>query len=351
MKIRKDDFYRYITTYEEDEIFYRNLYEAEQKSPQEFQVFLNSLNPEYLKKHELYVPALSGKWLSLIEEDSFFFSIKQDIKLAKHYRYSPLYAHGHEFFEVVYVYQGSCSNTIQSKNYNMRQGDLCIIPPRTTHSLGVFDDSIVINIMIKSSTFQSTFFQLFSGKNVLSHFFTHVLYKKTEGNYLIFHAGNDELIRSMIEDLYIEDIGHEKYSGPILNNMLMLFWGQLLRRHEEHIESFVSAEHGALQITEVLSYLQENMTSLSLKQAADHFGFSVPHFSKILKDSTGKTFTAIMKDSRMNRACKALTSTNLSIQSVCELAGYSNPEHFMRTFKNEFGMTPSQYRKKSSAEV
>lgn len=113
----------------------------------------------------------------------------------------------------------------------------------------------------------------------------------------------------------------------------------------------MSAEHGALQITEVLSYLQENMTSLSLKQAADHFGFSVPHFSKILKDSTGKTFTAIMKDSRMNRACKALTSTNLSIQSVCELAGYSNPEHFMRTFKNEFGMTPSQYRKKSSAEV
>lgn len=345
MKIKKDDFYHYITTYEEDEIFYRNLYEAERKSPQEFQVFLNSLNPEYLEKRELYVPALAGDWFSLLEENASFFSLKQDIKLAKHYRYSPLFEHGHKYFEILYIYEGSCQNNIQGKSHLMKQGDLCIIPPRTTHSVGVFDDSIAINIMVKASTFQSTFFQLFSGDNALSHFFTHVLYKKTEGNYLIFHSGNDELIRSMIEDLYIEDVGHEKYSGPILNNMLMLFWGQLLRRHEDHIESFLSSEHGSLQIAEVLSYLQKNMAALTLPDAAEHFGFSVPHFSKILKDSTGKTFTMLMKEARMNRACRALATTDLSVQSICELSGYSNPEHFMRTFKREFGMTPSQYRK------
>lgn len=125
----------------------------------------------------------------------------------------------------------------------------------------------------------------------------------------------------------------------------MLFWGQLLRRHEDHIESFLNVEHGSLQITEVLSYLQENMASLTLQEAADHFGFSVPHFSKILKDSTGKTFTMIMKEARMNRACRALATTDLSVQSICELSGYSTPEHFMRTFKQIFGMTPSQYRK------
>lgn len=345
MKLAKKDFYNYIKAYEEDEIFYRNLYEAEQKSPQEFQVFLKSLNPDYLEERELFVPALDGEWLKLIREESFFFSLTQDIKLAKHFRYSPLFEHGHEFFEVLYVYEGTCSNTIQGKTHQMRQGDLCIIPPRTTHSVGIFDDSIAINIMVKSSTFQSTFFQLFVGDNALSHFFTHVLYKKTQGNYLIFHAGDDQLIRSAIEDLFIEDLGHEKYSRPILNNLLMLFWGQLLRRHEEHIDSFLSAEHGSLQITEVLSYLQENMCSLTLQKAADHFGFSVPHFSKLLKDSTGKTYTMIMKEARMARACRALITTDLSVQSICELSGYSNPEHFMRTFKKEFSMTPSQYRK------
>ena len=93
----------------------------------------------------------------------------------------------------------------------LKEGDICIIPPNTKHSIGIFDDSIALNIIVRTSTFQSTFFQTFAADSALSSFFSHVLYRKTEGNYLIFHTGDDLVIRSMIEDLYIEYLGHQKY--------------------------------------------------------------------------------------------------------------------------------------------
>lgn len=350
MKIQKEDFLSYITFYEEDELFYQSLYNAENASEKALNDFLDKIDYEYVKKHSLYVPQLHDGWFPYMGESDIFSSLKQNIVLLKHYRYSPYFEHEHAFFEVIFVYQGQCTNIIQGDSKELKTGDVCIIPPRTKHSIGVFNDSIIINIMIKASTFQSTFFQLFSGNNILADFFSHILFKKTSGNYLKFSSGNDEQIRSLIEDMFIEYMGHEKYTDSILNNMLMLFWGYLLRRHEDHFESFLSSDHGSLQMAEVLTYLQKNYRDITLQKTAEHFGFSEPHFSKLIKESTGKNFTKIIKDAKLEQACYALKNTKLSIASICEIVGYPSPEHFMRTFKKEFGCTPSQYRNFSKCE-
>ncbi len=56
--------------------------------------------------------------------------------------------------------------------------------------------------------------------SALTQFFAHVLYRKTVGNYLIFHSGNDAQIHDMLENLYIEYLGHAKYSCTFLNSIL-----------------------------------------------------------------------------------------------------------------------------------
>lgn len=349
MKISNDEFYAYITFFEEDEVFYRNLYIAENGSPHDLDSFLSSIDPSYIENHRLYVPELLDSWHPFMKEDEIFGSLKQDIVLQKHFRYSPYFEHEHAFFEVIYVYEGTCANIIQNTEKILTTGDICIIPPRTKHSIGVFDDSIIINIMVKTSTFQSTFFTLFSGDNILSDFFSHIFYRKTIGNYLIFHSQNDEKIRFMIEDLFIEYMAHEKYTHSILNNMLMLFWGYLLRRHETHIDSFFSTNDTSLQITEILTYLQKNHRDVTLQSASKHFGYSESHFSRLIKESTGKNFTNIIKNAKLKQACYALSSTRLSVTSISELVGYPSIEHFMRTFKKEYGVTPSEFRKNSKA--
>ena len=266
--------------------------------------------------------------------------------LYKHYRYTPEFIHEHEFFEILCIYDGQAHTSIQGISHTLHTGDICIIPPHTKHSVGVFDDSIAVNILIRGSTFQSTFFQALTADSALAQFFAHVLYRKTEGNYLIFHTANDPQIREMLENLYIEYLGHEKYSYTFLNSMLILLWAMLLRYHGGNIESILAKDTSGNSMTDILNYLSQHYQTATLRETASHFGYSSSHFSTLIKEGTGQTFLQIIRNIKLEQACRALRETSLSNIAICELVGYDSPEHFMRTFKKTYGMTPGEYRKK-----
>lgn len=167
-----------------------------------------------------------------------------------------------------------------------------------------------------------------------------MLYRKTVGNYLIFHSGNDAQIHDMLENLYIEYLSHAKYSCTFLNSMLVIFWAMLLRFHENDIESILTKDSTGNSVTEILNYLNRHYQSVTLREAAKHFGYSTSHFSTLIKESTGRTFLQIIRDIKLNQACHALRETSLSNLAICcELVRYESPEHFMRTFKKTYRMT------------
>ena len=347
MRFTREEFQKYIYSYEEDEDFYRTLYYEEKKNPETFHDYCLALDRKLLTEHRLYVPELlTEAWYPYMKEKDLFPDIAGNIMLYKHYRYTPVFSHEHEFFEILCLYDGTADTTIQGIRHTLHTGDICIIPPHTRHSIGIFDDSIAFNILVRSSTFQSTFFQSLTADSALAQFFAHVLYRKTEGNYLIFHTGDDPRILEMLENLYIEYLGHEKYSYTFLNSMLIMFWAMLLRRHENHIESILTRDTGDNSMTDILNYLNAHYQEVTLSDTARHFGYSTSHFSTLIKEGTGRTFLQIIRDIKLNQACRALRETSLSNTAVCELVGYDSPEHFMRTFKKAYGMTPGEYRKR-----
>ena len=107
----------------------------------------------------------------------------------------------------------------------------------------------------------------------------------------------------------------------------------LLRFHENDIESILTKDSTGNSVTEILNYLNRHYQSVTLHEAAKHFGYSTSHLSTLIKESTGRTFLQIIRDIKLNQACHALRETSLSNLAICELVGYESPEHFMRTFK------------------
>lgn len=114
MKLTREEFRKYIFSYTEDEAFYKKLYLQKKKDPETFQDYCLNLDRNFILEHHLYVPELlSGSWSPYMEEKDFFQDTVENIMLYKHYRYTPVFSHEHEFFEILCVYDGTADTTIQ----------------------------------------------------------------------------------------------------------------------------------------------------------------------------------------------------------------------------------------------
>ena len=101
------------------------------------------------------------------------------------------------------------------------------------------------------------------------------------------------------------------------------------------------------RLVSMLNYIQTNYHSITLEDMAKQFHLSEPYISKYIKDKSGKTFGEHVTSIRMKRAKTLLKNGNMTVENISYSVGYQNVEHFNRTFKKTFEMTPMQYRHKS----
>lgn len=73
------------------------------------------------------------------------------------------------------------------------------------------------------------------------------------------------------------------------------------------------------------------------------------YFSDRFRKVTGETFTACLARLRVERSCRLLESTRLSIGEAAFAAGFRTISQFNRAFKNQMGCTPGQYRARPAA--
>lgn len=349
--MNKSEFREYISRYEPDELFYKTMYEKKAEGEKALRQFIAETGRKEIIDRRLYVPDMPG-WFEEhdeifrhMQEHTLFIDISDNVIVLKHYRYTPPFMHKHDFFEVAYVYSGKCTNRFENTVVHMQEGDMCFVVPNIRHSIEVFDDSIVINMIIRKSTFEKTFFNMMTENDILSAFFLHILYSDNHNNFLVFRTGRNEIIRNDIEDLFIEKLEHKKYYRRMLVNMLSVMFTHLLRFCETDIDIAPSSGQSGNQIAEILRYIQDHFTDVTLASAAEHFHFSTSYFSKLVKNYTGHNFTKILQNIKLENSCRLLANTDLSVIKICDIVGYANIEHYNRTFKKQYGMTPGDYRR------
>lgn len=98
-------------------------------------------------------------------------------------------------------------------------------------------------------------------------------------------------------------------------------------------------------ILPILSYIYENYKTTSLGEVARLFHYEPTYLSKEVKKRTGKGYTDIVRELRLDEAKRLLRNTALNMEKVAEQAGYRNEVHFFREFRSEVGSTPGAYRR------
>lgn len=132
----------------------------------------------------------------------------------------------------------------------------------------------------------------------------------------------------------------------------------------------ITASDGAIEIFELLAALCEseepsgapspssrmisdacNLIEARLESGASvgslarELGISREHLTRLFKEETGETPHHYINRRRLLLACHLLKDSPLSCKDVAGRLGGMTPQQFVRMFKKEFRMTPSQFRK------
>lgn len=93
-----------------------------------------------------------------------------------------------------------------------------------------------------------------------------------------------------------------------------------------------------------INNLGSNATTLD--DVAKNAGFSTDYFNRIFRNYTGFNVMEYVKFRKLNRAARMLrTAHDKDILSIALDSGYETHEGFTRAFKEQYGKTPSEYRK------
>lgn len=300
------------------------------------------------ENHEDSLRYENGKNSMLQLTEDTYFSRESDIVITRNFRYTYVKEHEHTFFEIMYLMTGQGKNVVDGSEITMRSGDFCIIPPRVSHSICVESDSVLLNILVRTSTFTELFLPMLRGSNILSDFFNEILYSNNYKKYMLFHTNGNETILDFILQMYAEQKQQKKHYGEIMNGLLIAMSGKLLQMHEEDVEYPASYVEKVDIVPRILAYIRKNCTTITLAECASHFHFNSQYLSSLLKKHTKHTFLDILKEERMQMAAELLTKTSRSVKEIAFACGYQESAYFMKVFKKNFGCTPSDYRSQYS---
>ena len=127
-----------------------------------------------------------------------------------------------------------------------------------------------------------------------------------------------------------------------------------LRKTLEHVISTIERQEDftpPLLIGKALDFMRANLhRDISRDETARHAGISPSHFSRLLKERTGRTFTELLRQCRVDLACDLLRSPDPSLAEIADACGFCDQSYFTRVFQDVKGMTPKQFRAGKSGE-
>ncbi|KEI99021.1 AraC family transcriptional regulator [Clostridium botulinum A2B3 87] len=101
----------------------------------------------------------------------------------------------------------------------------------------------------------------------------------------------------------------------------------------------------SLHIRKTMDLLDANYSdNISLDDISRHLKINKSYFCSILKKETGKTFSQLVNEIRIEKSKELLTKNDLSILEIALSVGFNNQNYFSSTFKKFNNKTPIEFR-------
>lgn len=258
--------------------------------------------------------------------------------------------HTNAYFDLIYVYEGTCQCHFRNEKVEMIPGDLLIVPPEIEHGEGIFETGgKTLTTAIRRQDFLELFLRVFSGNQLLHSFFSRILNGDESIRYMLFQTGEDDFISSRFDCLVEEQRKLSAYHNETCQALIQEVFVHTLRHYETSL--VLPPENRALwkqEYGEILTFISKNYRTVSLEELEEKFHYSKRQLIRIIQNLTGRNFAAVIREMKLQQAKLLLRETTFSVEKITQECGYDNSSSFSRLFKKECGMTPGEYRSKKN---
>ena len=161
------------------------------------------------------------------------------------------------------------------------------------------------------------------------------------------------------------DAGAEVYLGkPFIPDELLMMVRKLLEQREllkkkysQQIAEAANVDNDEISkgrnrterdfIKQINEYISENIMDCGLNAAmlADHMIMSIATLNRKINSITGTNTTNYIRQRKLARAKYLLKNSSMSMGEIQVVCGFETPSYFSRTFRAEYGITPTECRK------
>ncbi len=115
---------------------------------------------------------------------------------------------------------------------------------------------------------------------------------------------------------------------------------------ESHFGKNPPANDGSLYISHVKEYIENHYSdsALRISEIAEELHLSHPYLCRIFRRHTGCSVSSYLTDFRLSVARRLLTESNYPVGEIAFLCGYTDPIHFSKMYKRQYGLSPTLSR-------
>lgn len=251
---------------------------------------------------------------------------------------NPILFHSHDFYEIYFFVDGDVRYYVENDDYDLKKGDVLLIPPGKLHRPVIDDNSIyeryVLWILDPFIENNSGICRLIDEINQLA---------KEKNTHLVSMGDEEQRYLKYMLDKTLQDISIDGNTEEYISeSCIMLILDELRHKFRNTIKT--ENEQGDI-IRQVIVYLNRNYTkNPSLDELSEVFFVSKYYLLHKFKEYTKTTIHNYILMKKINLA-KELLKKEMPPQMVCEKCGFSTYSNFYKAFIERTGISPGKYRK------
>lgn len=250
--------------------------------------------------------------------------------------------HFHDWIEIVYLVKGTLEVYDNSRMFALSEYDFVFINPMSIHSTRCIGGNQAILLQIPVS-----FLKKFMPDVVHYYFEMDLL---TEDDKI---RARLDRIRSIMRELLFayekKADGYVFQCYSLVFELLYICIHSFSRRIDE--VTLIKSQKNQHRMRQIMDYVNAHyQEEVMLHDIADTVGLNQVYFSRFFKQQTGITFLEYLNTVRLEKIHRELLYTDYCIKDLLEKNHFYNYKLFMRMFKNAYGCTPKELRKRSFTE-